>query len=183
MSTPPPPPRRPSTVTPPRPSKVLPGASDKPLGTRSLVEQIVAEQKQQKVELKDAIERKKKRFPLAPIAAVLLVVGNIVAWLIIPPTHDTSGTRRNSLEIERDLRLVIASAASEVDIWRRLNENKMPSRLSDVGVADSGLVLVRVDDVVYEIRGVDHGVKLSYRSNTPITDFMDAGIPSAPVKK
>ena len=168
---------------PPRPSTVAPGASAKPLGTRSLVEQIVAEQRQQKVEVKDAIERKQKRFPLAPVAAVLLVVGNIVAWLIIPPTHDTTGTRRNSLEIERDLRLVIASAASEVDIWRRLNDNKMPSKLSDVGVADSGLVLVKVDDVVYEIRGADRDVKLAYRSNTSITDFMDAGIPAGPVKK
>ncbi len=183
MPTPPPPSRRPSPATPPRPSTVVPGASDKPLGTRSLVEQIIAEQKQQKVEVKDAIERKRKRLPIGPIAAVLLVLGNIVAWLIIPPSRDTSGTRRNSLEIERDLRLVIASAASEVDIWRRLNQNKMPAQLSEVGVSDSGLVLVKVDDIVYEIRGVDHGVKLAYRSNTPITDFMDAGIPASPVKK
>ena len=59
----------------------------------------------------------------------------------------------------------------------------MPAQLSEVGVSDSGLVLVKVDDIVYEIRGVDHGVKLAYRSNTPITDFMDAGIPASPVKK
>lgn len=150
---------------------------EKPKGTRSLIEEIVAEQKQQKVDVKTAMETRERRFKFAPIAAGVLLVANLVAWLIVPPTRDGRTTRRNGLEVERDLRLVIASAASEVDIWRRLHDNKMPAKLSEVGIADSGLTIAKVDDVVYEIRGADHGVKLSYRSNMPITDFLDAGIP------
>ena len=175
-SPPPPPPRRPSSQTP-RASTALSGATAKPPGTRSLVEQIIAEQKQQKSELKTAMERKDKRFKFAPIAAGALLLANVVAWLIIPPKHDTRGDRRTPLEVERDLRLVVASAASEVDIWRRLHDNRMPASLAEAGVADSGLTLVNVDGTVYEVRGTDHGVKLSYRSNMPITDFMDAGVP------
>lgn len=174
MSTPQPP-KRPTPSQPHRPSLMAP--LEKPKGTRSLIEEIVAEQKQQKVDVKTALETREKRFKFAPIAAGVLLLGNVVAWVIIPPTGDGRTTRRNSLEIERDLRLVIASAASEVDIWRRLHDNKMPVTLSEVGVADSGMTIANVDGVVYEIRGADHGVKLSYRSNMPITDFMDAGVP------
>jgi hypothetical protein len=29
---------------------------------------------------------------------------------------------------------------------------------------------------VYEVRGESHGLFLSYRSNTPISDFLDAGL-------
>jgi len=153
------------------------GPNAKPPGMNSIVQQIIDEQKQQKVDLRKSMERKPRSTKLPPILAGVLLLGNVVAWVIIPPSNKSSGDRRNGLEVERDLRLVVASAASEVDIWRRLHENRMPATLAEVGVSDGGLVLVKVDDQVYEIRGTDHGVKLAYRSNTPITDFMDAGIP------
>ena len=175
MNPPPTPPKRPTSSQTSRPSSML-APREKPVGTRSLVEQIIAEQKQQKSELKTAMERKESRFRLAPLMAGILLVANVVAWLVIPPSHDSKGDRRNTMEIDRDLRLIISSAANEVDIYKRLHDGKMPAKLSDAGVTDS-LTLINVDGTVYEIRGTDRGVSLAYRSNMPITDFMDAAIP------
>lgn len=159
------------------PGASQPGVPPKPTGTRSLVEQIVADQKRQKEELANAIGKKEKRTKLGPVALVILIVVNLVVWLIFPPKSDTTGDRRSPVEVERDLRLVVASAANEVDIWRRLHEGKLPPTLAVAGVADSGLVFVNVDGVVFEIRGADRGVALAYRSNMALTDFLDAGVP------
>lgn len=51
------------------------------------------------------------------------------------------------------MRLVVASAASEVEVWRRLNAQAMPKTLQEAGVRDSGLVLVPVHSAIFEIRG------------------------------
>ncbi len=167
--TPPPPPnKRPTGIsgqpTPPGP----------PPSFNSLAKAIVQEQKEQKNALAEAVEKPSARKKWGPIALVVLVVANVVGWLIVPPTSDGRGDRRTPVEIERDLRLVVASAASEVEVWRRLHDNAMPKALGDAGVRDTGLVLVPIDSAVYEIRGKDREIFVTYRSNTTVTDFLDA---------
>lgn len=140
------------------------------------MQQIVEEQKQKKAELKEAMQRKQKRSRLGPLAAGVLIAANVVAWAVFPPVRDTSGDSRTPGDIERDLRTVIASAAGQVESWRRTHEGRLPPSLHEAGVADSGLSYVDVDGAVYEVRGESHGLRLSYRSNTPISDFIDAGL-------
>jgi hypothetical protein len=166
-----------SNPTPPR--EPGPGG-EKPQGTSSLVAQIVAEQKQQKAELADAMTRKVRRRRLGPVAGVVLVVANVVAWLVFPPVTTPTGDTRSPAEVERDLRLVIASAAGQVEAWRTAHDGRLPPTLSQAGVRDADLSLVNVDGTIYEVRGESRGLKLSYRSNSRIGDFLDAGIPGRP---
>lgn len=167
MTSPRPPARRPSGSHLAQPAK--------PADTRSLVQQIVADQKQQKSDLQQAMTRTAKRSAVVPVAAVLLVLANVAGWLIFPPAHDTSGDHRTAAEAERDLRLVVASAASNVEVWRRTHGGGIPVTLADAGVRDTGLVLVSIDSATYEIRGTDRAAKVRYRSNVAIGDFLDAG--------
>ena len=71
--TPPTPPRRPTGTF---------GHGEKPADTKSLVQQIMAEQKEQKQVLREAINKSEKRFPLGPVAAGVLLVANLVVWLV-----------------------------------------------------------------------------------------------------
>jgi hypothetical protein len=149
----------------------------KPHDTRSLVQQIVAEQKQQRTELKAAMHARKRR-PIAPILAGLLIVVNAAVWMVFPPRTDTSGDNRTPGEVERDVRLMVASAASEVDLWRLNHGNVLPMSLADAGIrADSGVTYAVVDSLTFEVKGTGpRGVSVTYRSNTAITDFIDAGL-------
>lgn len=167
MTSPRPPARRP---TPPHSAEAA-----KPADTRSLVQQIVTEQKEQKAVLQEAMTRRAKRSTLVPVAAVMLVLANVAGWLVFPPTRDTSGDHRTAAEAERDLRLVVASAASNVEVWRRTHGGGLPATLTDAGVRDSGLTFVKVDSTEYEIRAVDRSTKVKYQSNMAIGDFIDAG--------
>lgn len=164
--TPPPPPRRPTGTF---------GQGEKPADTKSLVQQIMAEQKEQKEVLKEAISKSEKRFPLGPVAAGVLLVTNLVVWLVFPPTRETQD-RRKPAEVERDLRLVVASAASEIEVWRRTHGGAIPKSLTEAGVKDAGLTFRMVDSTMYEIKGAEHGAMVTYRSNTAINDFLDAGL-------
>src|SRR5258705_1415028 len=129
MTSPRPPGRRPTPPLPQRPSTALGSVPPKPQNTRSLVEQIVADQKQSKVEVEKAISKRTKTLRIAPYAAAILLVSNLVVWLIFPPKRDTRGDRRSPSEIDRDLRLVVASAASNIEIWRRVHDGQIPSNL------------------------------------------------------
>jgi len=163
------PPKRPTTAQP------NPGEAKSSVG--SLVSQIVADQKEQKQTLKAAMERSDKRSNLGPIALGLLIVLNVAAWAVFPPKGETGGDSRSPAEIERDLRIIIASAATDVDVWRRLNENRMPRSLAEAKVRDSTLRFSLIDSVVYEIRSEHRGVTLAYRSNMAVTDFLEGGVP------
>lgn len=143
----------------------------------------MAEQKEQKAVMQDALNRKDKRTKLGPVFLGVLAAANLVVWAVFPPTGEKRGDRRNPMELDRDVRLWIASAASQVDIYRRTHDGKLPSALSDVGVRDTVLKFVRVDSTIYEIRGKDREVELRYRSNMALTDFLDAGIGGGGVKK
>jgi hypothetical protein len=169
-------PRPPRGDKPASPTPRGPQQPVKPPGTKSLVQQIVEEQKQKKAELREAMQRKEKRSRLGPVAAGVLIAANVVAWAIFPPVRDTSGDTRTPAEVERDLRTVIASAAGQVESWRRTHDGRLPPSLAQAGVSDTGLTYVNVDGTVYEVRGESRGIRLSYRSNTLITDFLDAGL-------
>lgn len=174
MTSPPPPPppnKRPTGLSgQPGP----PGPPGPPPSFNSLAKAIVQEQKEQKSALAEAIDKPSSRKKWGPIALAALVIANVVGWIIIPPVSDGRGDRRTPVEIERDLRLVVASAASEVEVWRRLHDNAMPKALPEAGVRDTGLVLVPIDSAVYEIRGKDREIFVTYRSNMTVTDFLDA---------
>ncbi len=166
-------------MTNPRPPAGRPTSADKaqqPPDTRSLVQQIVTEQKQQKADLQAAINTGGRRANLGPFALIVLILANVVGWLVIPPKGDTGGDGRNPAQVERDLRLVIAAAASNIEVWRSVNGGVLPNSLSDAGVTDPGLSYVKVDSLVYEVRGEDRGATLQYRSNVAIGDFLDAGL-------
>jgi|GEM_PF-3464798 len=166
--TPPPPPNRPTGVS------RQPTPQGQPPSFNSLAKAIVQEQKEQKSAMAEAIDKPSARKKWGPVALAVLVLANLVGWFIIPPVSDGRGDRRTPVQIERDLRLVVASAASEVEVWRRLNAQAMPKTLQDAGVRDSGLVLVPIDSAVFEIRGRDGEIFVTYRSNTTVTDFLDA---------
>ena len=169
-------PKSPGGGRPPSPTPGGPRGPVRPTGTKSLVQQILEEQKQKQTELREAMQRKQKRSRLGPVAAGLLIAANVVAWVIFPPVRETSGDSRTPAEVERDLRTVIASAAGQVESWRRMHDGQLPPSLVQAGVADTGLSYVNVDGTVYEVRGESHGLFLSYRSDTPISDFLDAGL-------
>lgn len=135
----------------------------------------MAERKEQKEVLKEAIGKSEKRFPLGPVAAGVLVVTNLVVWLVFPPTRQTQDLRKPA-DVERDLRLVVASAASEIEVWRRTHPGAIPKTLAEAGEKDGGLTFRMVDSTVYEIKGAEHGATVTYRSNTAINDFLGAGL-------
>lgn len=141
----------------------------------------MAEQKQQRTEMRQALHHTPRK-PLAPILAGLLVLGNVAAWVVFPPRQDTTGDARSPIEIERDVRLLVASAASEVDIWRLNHGGVLPASFADAGIRpDSGVTFVRLDSLTFEVRGTGPaGVTVSYNSNTRLTDFLSAGPTARP---
>ena len=83
--TPPPPPRRPTGTF---------GRGEKPADTQSLVQQIMAEQKEQKQVLREAINKSEKRFPLGPVAGHALppvVPAATVALICARPVSSPTG--------------------------------------------------------------------------------------------
>lgn len=173
-------PRQPSGQRPPpRPSRAPPPGAGS-LDTRSLVQQIVEEQRKSKAELREALQRTEKRSSLVPVLAALLLMANIAAWVIFPPVHKSPGDIRTPAEVERDLRTIIASAAGQVEEWRRGHAGALPSSLSEAGVADSGLTYAATDSTAYEIKGESRGLRLLYQSNTLLSDFLEAGLGGRP---
>jgi hypothetical protein len=166
MSEPKPPEKRPTTQQP--------AQGGKPPGMTALVQSIVDEQQAQKSELRDAMTRKVKRSALGPGALAVLIILNVGAWVIFPPTKDKSGDARTLVEVERDLRVVLASVAGEIEIWRKKNNNAVPQSLEQVGVRDTTIKYVAIDSLTYEVRGKDKGISSSYRSNVRLVDFLEA---------
>jgi hypothetical protein len=171
MTGPRPPENRPTSQTPAQGGKPQAG---KPQGMTALVQSIVDEQAAQKTELREAMSRPAKRARLGPGALAVLVILNIGAWVIFPPVRDTSGDSRTLVEVERDLRIVIASVAGEIEVWRKNNNNSVPQSLQQVGVRDTSITYVAIDSLTYEVRGRDKGISSSYRSNVRLVDFLEA---------
>ena len=162
---------------PPRDRNTGPsGQPAAPPPTRSLVQQIVDEQKLQKTEMKAALSTGPKRRSLGPAAAVVLVLLNLVGWFIIPPVGNKSGDLRAAAEVERDLRVIVASAASGIEVWRRTNDGRLPGSLAEAGVTDPGLTFTKLDSATYEIRGEHRGAAVTYRSTLTLGDFLDSGV-------
>lgn len=159
-----------------QPPAKYPRATPTPTPPKGLVQQIIDEQKQQKVELNAALNRKSKRPKLGAGAVVVLVALNLVAWLLVPPASDSTGDRRSPSEVDRDLRYVVASAASQIDVWRRTHNGSLPASLEAAGVTDPGLTFVVVDSLAFEVIGEERGVKVTYHSNVTVSDFLDAGL-------
>jgi len=147
-----------------------------PTPAKGLVQQIIDEQREQQSEIKAAMTRKSKAPKLGAGALVVLVALNVVAWLVVPPTSNSTGDRRSPGEVDRDLRFVVASAASQVDVWRRTHDGSLPASLDVAGVTDPGLTYVVVDSLAFQVRGEDRGVQVTYHSNVTISDFLDAGL-------
>ncbi len=171
MTGPRPPENRPTSQTPAQGGKPQPG---KPQGMTALVQSIVDEQQAQKTELRDAMTRKARRAPLGPGALAVLVILNIGAWVIFPPVRTASGDARSLVEVERDLRVVLASVAGEIEIWRKNNNNAVPQSLAQVGVRDTSITYVAIDSLTYEVRGKEKGISSSYRSNVRLIDYLEA---------
>jgi hypothetical protein len=140
----------------------------------ALVQSIVDEQAAQKTALREAMSRPAKRARLGPAALAILVILNIGAWVIFPPARDTTGDIRSLVEVERDLRVVLASVAGEIEVWRKNNNNAVPGSLAQAGVRDTSITYVVIDSLTYEVRGKDRGIASSYRSNMRLVDFLEA---------
>jgi hypothetical protein len=171
MTGPRPPEKRPTSQTSAQGGKPQPG---KPQGMTALVQSIVDEQAAQKTEMRAAMSRPAKRTALSPVALALLVIVNIAAWVIFPPRRDTSGDARTLVEVERDLRVQLASVAGEIEVWRTNNNNAVPESLAQVGVRDTSITYVAIDSLTYEVRGQEKGISSSYRSNVRLIDFLEA---------
>jgi hypothetical protein len=148
--------------------------SGKPRGMTALVQSIVDEQAAQKTELREAMSRPAKRRALGPGALAALVILNIGAWVLFPPVSKATGDTRSLVEVERDLRVVIASVAGEIEIWRKKNNDAVPSSLLQVGVRDTSITYIQIDSLTYEVRGKDKGITSSYRSNVRLVDFLES---------
>jgi hypothetical protein len=141
----------------------------------SLVQSIVNEQQESKAELKAAMEGKTKRRKLGPGALAVLVAINLGAWVVFPPTRDRSGDIRTPIEVERDLRVLIAATAGDIEAWRKKNNNSIPASLDVVGVkGDTSVGYAVVDSTTYVLRGSSKGISATYRSNVRVQDFLEA---------
>ena len=161
------PPRQRSTST-------TPTQGAKPQGMQSLVQSIVDQQQESKAELKAAMTRTDRRLKLGVPALIVLVILNVGGWLIFPPTSDKSGDIRSPIEIERDLRVIIAATASEIEIWRTTHANNLPPNLATVGVKDTTIGFALVDSTTYVLRGTTKGISATYRSSVRVQDFLEA---------
>lgn len=112
---------------------------------------------------------------MAMIAAWVLFAVNVVAWVVFPPPPLDAGDQRAPDAIQRDLRLAIATTAAEVDGWRALNSSRLPPTLEAAGMSERAFEYSVVDSVTFDLAGSDGGVRLSYRSSTPLVDFLTAG--------
>jgi hypothetical protein len=162
-----PPEKRPTSSTPPQ-------GNPKPQGMQSLVQSIVDQQKESKAELNAAMARPQKRAKLGMPALAVLIVANVIGWVVVPPTKDKSGDIRSPIEIERDLRVLIASAAGQIEMWKLQHGNALPPNLAAVGVKDTLIGYALVDSTTYVIRGTSKGISSTYRSNVRVQDFLEA---------
>jgi type II secretory pathway component PulM len=141
---------------------------------QSLVQSIVDQQMESKKELKAAMAGGAPKKKYGAIALVVLLVVNVGAWVLFPPTRDRSGDIRTPIEIERDLRVLIAATAGEIEAWRKKNNNAVPATLADVGVTDTTVGYALIDSTTYILRGTSSGISATYRSTLRVQDFLDA---------
>ena len=157
-----------------KPTSATPNQGEKPQGMQSLVQSIVNQQKESKAELQAAMSRTQKTKKLGPAALVVLIVLNLGAWVLFPPTRDKSGDIRSPIEVERDLRVLIAATAADIEAWRKKHDNAIPQSLAAVGVKDTTVGYALIDSTTYVLRGTTKGISATYRSNTRVQDFLDA---------
>ena len=121
----------------------------------------------------DAARREpKRRAWAAPLAAVLSLVA-IVMWVVFPPHVDTTDPR-SPVRVERDLKIEMASLATQIDDWRT-EHGALPDSLAETGATSESVQYVKLDATTFELRGSDAGRALTFRSTQPLTD-LTAGI-------
>jgi hypothetical protein len=131
--------------------------------------------------VKSEAERlKESRTPRPPVrtsrkgrilAAVIVVVGAAIliaqpAWLTTPPAVEESPEVR-----EASLRLAIYQAAEHIDAYERANE-RLPGSLKEAGAELSSLKYEVVGPRTYVLAGQSGDLKLEYRSEQPLQDFL-----------
>lgn len=122
---------------------------------------------------RDAMARpaRRRRAPLLALMWTLLAVNGVI-WLAFPPSGPDATDPRDPAGVERDLRLTVAAVAGEVDSYRAGHGGSLPSSLRDAQVDDSTLAYSVLDPGTYEISATDGGVRVTYRSTSPVTDFL-----------
>lgn len=136
------------------------------------------------VEREDADARKAFARPVRArrgleIAVGVLAVANILGWVVFPPRGPDATDPRTPDAIERDLRLTIGAAADEVEAWRLSHGGALPDAMpADAAATDSTLRYTRIDSVTFEVSGSTGSGRLSYRSGTPLADFVAGPAPS-----
>ena len=113
-------------------------------------------------------------------ALALLVVANVVGWVIIPPPPQDASDQRTPAAVEQDLRLVLSGAAVDVEAWRASHGGTVPATLEVLGLADRGFEYTVVDASTFQLAGRDGAVHLTYRSTTPIAEFLNPGSGTKP---
>jgi hypothetical protein len=141
---------------------------------QSLVQSIVDQQKESKAELVAAMSGPKPKKKYGAVALGVLILVNVGGWVFFPPTRDDSGDVRTPIEVERDLRVLIASTAGEIEAWRKKNNNSIPASLEAVGIRDTTIGFAIVDSTTYILRGTTKGISATYRSTLRVQDFLDA---------
>ncbi len=138
------------------------------------------------VEREDADARKAFARPVRSrrgleIAVGVLAVANILGWVVFPPPGPDPTDPRTPDAIERDLRLTIGAAADEVEAWRLSHGGALPDAMpADASPTDTSLRYIRIDSATYEVSGSTGSGRVSYRSGTPLTDFIAGPAPLGP---
>ena len=121
---------------------------------------------------REAIGRPVRHKRRAEIAVGILAVANVFAWLIFPPAGLDATDQRTPAAIERDLRITVATVASDMTAWQGEHGGMLPATLAEAGMTVDGVDYVRVDSTRFELRGADGTVTVSYDSRTPLPDFL-----------
>ena len=158
-------------------NNVQPSSADQ---KAALIAEAAAQMARSEAEANAASTQPKRRRRITIIALWVLLVGNVLAWLVFPPTTAAGTDARSAAEVERNVRLVLAAAAADVENWRTGHGGRLPATIGEVNSAHSDLAYAIVDSATFELHLTDGAVSLSYRSTTPVADFLAASSAGRP---
>jgi hypothetical protein len=106
------------------------------------------------------------------LALVVMLAANLLAWVVFPPRGADTADPRTPEEVERDLRLTVGGVAEDLEAWREANGGALPTSLDVLAEADSSVAYAKLDSALFELRGTAANVTVTYRSGTPVAEFI-----------
>lgn len=143
----------------------------------ALIAQVSQQVSREDAEAKAALKRATPTSRRAMLALWALLGANVVAWVVFPPHGPPDADRRSAAQVEADLRLGMGSAAANVESWRADHGGALPQSLNEASVTDSTFLYSRSDNGTFELRASVGDLSLTYRSSTPLAEFVVRPVP------